>query len=189
MGYQKHEPRSIEVEFVDLTPGPRVIIRNKKFSLGLRITENGSLINDGARKEVRLFVLFKGGSYAKTKKRCTLRQSYENEETNVIFKDMVMDEMPACRPYIPDFQIQFKAELPLNKVKKEALSETFHLVQDAEYAKMYYDISEDEIEAEMNTVHHTQKSKKLALRGIDEDDPEWNFVENDAKLLEWLFFG
>ncbi|CRG89930.1 hypothetical protein PISL3812_06969 [Talaromyces islandicus] len=183
MGAGKYSQQSLKVEFVDVTPGPRVIIYNQKFSLGLRITDKDTLLS-GSRKEVRLFVLFKGVDYVKIQKRCTLRPTPENAESNLILRDMTFDELPPSITTTPDLEIQFKAQIPLPGHKtEEALSDTFRLVQDAEYARMYYDISDSDILNEMNTVHHVESAENNTEK--DCKGWKWDFVERDRQLLRW----
>lgn len=183
MGRPAKHSEFIEIEFVDLTPGPRLIVQKQKFNLGLRITDNGNLLI-GIRKEIRLFVMFKGVDYGKMQRRFILRQTAENTRCNVILRELTMNELPPCITKDPDLKLQFKVQIPLpNTKKKEAVSEIFHLVEDAEYAKMYYDISDSEVVDEMNTSHREEPTEKHTER--DEEDWKWDFVEQDRQLLQW----
>jgi hypothetical protein len=183
MGDPAKHSQFIKVEFIDVAPGPRVIIQKQKFSLGIRITNNDNLIN-GLRKQIRLFVMFKGVDYAKMQRRCTLRQTPENAECNLILRELTMDELPPCITKNPDLEIKFRVQIPLpGTKKKEALSETFHLVEDAEYAKLYYDISESEVVNEMNTTHCAESTEQRTESHVN--GWKWDFVEQDRQLLQW----
>lgn len=173
----RHSP-FIDIEFVDLTPGPRVIVQKQKFNLGLRITDNGNLIT-GLQKEIRLSVIFKGVHYAKMQRRCMLRQMGENARCNAILRELTMDELPPCITKNPDLKMQFQVQVPVADGKKrEVVSEIFHLVEDAEYAKMYHDISDSEIIEEMNTVYSQEYTGKML-------DWKWRLGEQDRELLQW----
>lgn len=179
MGAKKHSQQLVKVEFADLVPGPRIIIRNQKFNLGLRITDNDNLLN-GARKEIRLFVLFQGVEYVKMQKRCTLRPTPENAKSNLILRDLTFNELPPSITTPPELELRFKVQVPLPGHKTvDGLSETFRLVQDAEYAKMYYDISDSDVLDEMNTSHHVEHTES--------DGEGWksDFMERDCQLLRW----
>jgi hypothetical protein len=183
MGHPSKHSQFMKVEFVDVTPGPRVIIQKQKFNLGIRITDNDNLVI-GLCKQVRLSVVFEGVHYAKMQRRYTLRQTPENAECNVILRELTMDELPPCITNNPDMEIKFKVQISLPGTKKiEAVSETFHLVEDAEYAKLYYDISDSEVVNEMNTAHRVESTEDLT----ESHEKGWkrDFVEQNRRLLQW----
>lgn len=178
----RYSQHSMKLEFVDLVPGPRVIIQNQKFNLGLRVTIDDTMLS-GPRKEVRLFIMFQGAEYAKMQKRITLRPTAKDPESNLILRNMTLDELPSSITKIPDVEIQFKVQIPLPGIKKEAISETFRLVKDEDYAKMYYDISDADILDEMNTAHHVESTEE----NTEDDEESWkrDFVERDLKIYRW----